>query len=204
MHPFIDLDMTTEEKPNTWQRFAPSNSLPKERVTIAYDTHDERKVRYAYGYFQFNFSKNGEFCGFAKDGNEQPKRVKTEDILYWKPLEELPVETCKTCGFYDNNCPYIRDKFMPYPSKVCKDYTFSVLKAGRNALDTQDWYRGKSTAYSEVLSFFDALQESEVDFEKEIESLIHIYLGRLKFYTDWENTLKEFAHHCIELGRATK
>ena len=43
---------------------------------------------------------------------------------------EEPVEkTCKTCGFYENNCPFIRDKFIPYPNKVCKDYTFSTLKA---------------------------------------------------------------------------
>lgn len=34
--------------------------------------------------------------------------------------------TCKTCGFYENNCPYIRGKFVPYPSRVCKDY--SVMK----------------------------------------------------------------------------
>lgn len=31
--------------------------------------------------------------------------------------------TCKTCGFYENNCPYIRGKFVPYPSRVCKDYS---------------------------------------------------------------------------------
>ena len=37
--------------------------------------------------------------------------------------------TCKTCGFYENNCPFIRGKFIPYPNKVCKDYTFSTLKA---------------------------------------------------------------------------
>ncbi len=43
-----------------------------------------------------------------------------------KPSEEKP--TCKTCGFYENNCPFIRGKFIPYPSRVCKDYTYSVMK----------------------------------------------------------------------------
>ena len=37
-------------------------------------------------------------------------------------------KTCKTCGFYENNCPFIRGTFKPYPNKVCGDYTYSVLK----------------------------------------------------------------------------
>lgn len=41
-------------------------------------------------------------------------------------LQEKP--TCKTCGFYENNCPFIRGKLIPYPSKVCKDYIHSVMK----------------------------------------------------------------------------
>ena len=46
------------------------------------------------------------------------------------PEPEQPVgKTCKTCGFYENNCPFIRDKFIPYPNRVCKDYTYSVMKA---------------------------------------------------------------------------
>lgn len=50
----------------------------------------------------------------------------------WKPSEKEIIaseKTCKNCGFYENNCPYIRGKFIPYPSKVCKDYTYSVIKA---------------------------------------------------------------------------
>ena len=42
--------------------------------------------------------------------------------------QEQPEQTCKTCGFYENNCPFIRDTFAPYPNKVCKDYTYSVMK----------------------------------------------------------------------------
>ena len=52
------------------------------------------------------------------------------DIRSFLDTLEEPVEkTCKTCGFYENNCPFIRGKFIHYPSKVCKDYTFSTLKA---------------------------------------------------------------------------
>lgn len=43
--------------------------------------------------------------------------------------EKKPVEpTCKTCVFYENDCPFTRGKFMPYPNKVCKDYTYSDMK----------------------------------------------------------------------------
>lgn len=38
--------------------------------------------------------------------------------------EEKPQDkTCRTCAFYENNCPFTRGKFMPYPNIVCKDYT---------------------------------------------------------------------------------
>ena len=43
--------------------------------------------------------------------------------------QEQQEKTCKTCGFYENNCPFIRDKHIPYPNKVCKDYIYSVMKA---------------------------------------------------------------------------
>lgn len=41
-----------------------------------------------------------------------------------QPRKEQPeqIRTCKTCGFYENNCPFIRGKLIPYPNKVCKDY----------------------------------------------------------------------------------
>lgn len=49
--------------------------------------------------------------------------------MKWKMNgDSLEGPTCKSCGFYENNCPFIRGKFMPYPSKVCKDFTFSVIK----------------------------------------------------------------------------
>ena len=78
-----------DKKKNGWIKFVPSLDLPKERVSIAYDTHDERGVRYAYGYFQFY---NGTCGCFWKDGNEQPKVVKAEDIKYWMPVPSLDIQ----------------------------------------------------------------------------------------------------------------
>ena len=57
-------------------------------------------------------------------------KLELMDILSFLDTLEEPVgKTCKTCGFYENNCPFIRGKFISYPNKVCKDYTFSTLKA---------------------------------------------------------------------------
>lgn len=42
--------------------------------------------------------------------------------------QEQPEATCKTCSFYENNCPNIHGKFIPYPNIVCKDYTPSATK----------------------------------------------------------------------------
>lgn len=71
---------TMQGNDNGWIKFIPSLNLPKERVSIAYDTHDDRGVRYAYGYFQFH---NGTCTMFWKDGNDQPRSIKAEDIRYW-------------------------------------------------------------------------------------------------------------------------
>ena len=79
----------TDKKKNGWIKFVPSLDLPKERVSIAYDTHDEREYRFAYGYFQFH---NGTCGCFWKDGNEQPKVVKAEDIKYWMPVPSLDMQ----------------------------------------------------------------------------------------------------------------
>lgn len=43
-------------------------------------------------------------------------------------LQEQPKPTCKTCVLYENNCPFIRGKLIPYPNRVCKDYIHSVMK----------------------------------------------------------------------------
>lgn len=63
-------------------------------------------------------------CSFA---------LKMERLDTLALIDELQQEqqerTCKTCGFYENNCPFIRGKLIPYPNKVCKDYTYSAVKA---------------------------------------------------------------------------
>lgn len=79
--------MTKQE--SKWIKFYPSLDLPKERVSIAYDTHDDRGYRFAYGHFQFY---NGTCGCFWKDGNEQPKVVKAEDIKYWMPIPSFDVQ----------------------------------------------------------------------------------------------------------------
>lgn len=42
---------------------------------------------------------------------EEPQTVEPSDA------------TCTTCVFYEDNCPFVRGKFVPYPNRVCKDYT---------------------------------------------------------------------------------
>ena len=85
--------------------------------------------------------------------------VELESLLsFIDSLPEQPVEkTCKTCGFYENNCPFIRDKFIPYPNKVCKDYTYSVMKAQEQPVEgleeeiddyiKRKWYDDEMTYY---------------------------------------------------------
>ena len=30
--------------------------------------------------------------------------------------------TCRDCRFYENDCPHIRGKFIPYPNRVCEQF----------------------------------------------------------------------------------
>lgn len=56
---------------------------------------------------------------------EQPEGGYSE-----KPNDLLSKQepTCKTCSYYENDCPFTRGKLMVYPNKVCKDYTHSAMK----------------------------------------------------------------------------
>ena len=74
---------------NSWIPFMPSSDLPKDRVTVAYKTNDERDIRYAYGHFQF---RNGNCSMFWKDGNELPATIKNEDIVCWMPVKEVKAQ----------------------------------------------------------------------------------------------------------------
>lgn len=67
--------------------------------------------KHGYGYLTFE----GEYDWLEKN------------LEYLKSKQEQ-LEACKTCGFYENNCPFIRGKLIPYPNKVCKDYIYSVMK----------------------------------------------------------------------------
>ena len=120
----------TDKKKNGWIKFVPSLDLPKERVSIAYDTHDERGVRYAYGYFQFY---NGTCGCFWKDGNEQPKVVKAEDIKYWMPVHSLDIQeepASEDLEEATNNYCLNARKGYPRVKDETDRYICSAFKAG--------------------------------------------------------------------------
>lgn len=89
--------------------------------------------------------------------------------------QEQPAPTCKSCGFYENNCPFIRDTFKPYPNKVCKDYTYSAMKEQ---------------------------EQADVDLEREIIKY-KVPFADDKEYLN-ETTLDAIARHFYELGQRTK
>jgi len=37
------------------------------------------------------------------------------------------IVSCRSCEFYDNDCPETRGRFVPYPCKVCKRYSPRVF-----------------------------------------------------------------------------
>lgn len=37
------------------------------------------------------------------------------------------IVSCRSCEFYDNDCPETRGRFVPYPCKVCKHYSPRVF-----------------------------------------------------------------------------
>lgn len=98
------------------------DTLPDEPVSDCHDLKEAAEnswVDYEYREDPRGLYSSCYIDGF-KDGAEWMK---------WKMNgDSLEGPTCKSCGFYENNCPFIRGKFMPYPSKVCKDFTFSVIK----------------------------------------------------------------------------
>ena len=129
------IDGLQEEPRYVWREFIPSIDLPKERVSIAYETHDDRGLRFAYGYFQFY---NGTCTHFWKDGNEQPKSIKADDIRYWMPIPYFTVvqydeETSGTV------CPECKNLRVPVSNDIEKElrryvntreYIDSVGKSG--------------------------------------------------------------------------
>ena len=127
---------------------------------------------------------NGVLVKFWKEQGRPDKEIKIElleRMLNWyKKMgyvtldkQEQPSEkTCKNCGFYENNCPYIRGKFIPYPSKVCKDYTYSVIKEQEQPCDTCTNDKGCVTCKDGELWE----GKPEVDLEKEIKTWIPAHI----------------------------
>jgi len=78
---------------------------------------------------------------WVKEGKTPEEREQREQAhirffeLYDEYMQEQPEPTCKTCGFYENNCPFIRGKLIPYPNKVCKDYTYSAMKEQKSTAE---------------------------------------------------------------------
>ena len=108
-----------------------------------------------------------------------------------KDKNPKPMPSCKSCGFYENNCPYIRGKFIPYPKKVCKDYTYSVkqeqpevayiFKPNMTIDEMKDSINGK---------------QPEVDLEKEIDEKWDEFVSSEGEREDFTRT----ARHFYELG----
>lgn len=69
-----------------------------------------------------------ESCISESDEYYEIAKSEIIDIITYLQQEQPEPPTCKSCGFYENDCPFIRDKFIPYPNRVCKDYTYSVMK----------------------------------------------------------------------------
>jgi hypothetical protein len=147
----------TDKKKNGWIKFVPSLDLPKERVSIAYDTHDERGVRYAYGYFQFY---NGTCGCFWKDGNEQPKVIKAEDIKYWMPVPSLDMQEEPVSEDLEVELnKYIKDHFTIDKEQLDrfgieeKDYMYSMDRSDMLALVEHftNWQKTKEGSVSEDL-----------------------------------------------------
>lgn len=104
------------------------------------------------------------------------KYIDAEKIL----PQPLAGQTCKTCIFYDNDCPFTRGKFMPYPSMVCSDYTSSVTKEQAQAQPDVD-------LYAEIASYLNRNVLNRINNSDIIEDFTTIEAG-------------ELARHFYELG----
>ena len=94
---------------------------PEEEICsrCAYYHKGDDMCHYPYGGLSSYINENGVYkC----DGFEPTKEVPADVQGAAKP-------TCKTCRYYENDCPQIRGKFAPYPSRVCKDYSDTMAQA---------------------------------------------------------------------------
>lgn len=120
----------------------------------------------------------GRYSKLLRYQQEQPEggcSGKPNDLL----SEQEP--TCKTCDYYENDCPFTRGKFIVYPNKVCKDYTQShFANVGK-------------------------MEQPEVDLEKEFQEYWYLHqcdhrLRRQVMDGHGKAVLRNVAGHFYELG----
>ena len=73
-------------------------------------------------------------------------------------MSEEREPTCKDCDFYDNDCPFVRGRFVPYPEKICKDYTCSRVKEQSQELEIA--VNNAAEKYEKERSYNDYVSES--------------------------------------------
>ena len=97
-------------------------------------------------------------------------------------LQEKP--TCKTCGFYENNCPFIRGKLIPYPNKVCKDYIHSVMKEQEQPEeDLEKEMYNKATYECDIIW-------NEMEFQLCYDNLIEAFVAGAEWAMKWKEDKK--------------
>lgn len=129
----------------------------------------------------------------------------------WKPSGEQPELTCKTCDYYENDCPFTRGKFIVYPNKVCKDYKEQSQVADASKIEQPEG--GYSEKPNDLLSeqeptckdythFADVgkMEQPEVDLEKEIDRLWDSLYDELEGPHNKFEIYARCAHHFYELG----
>lgn len=139
----------------------------------------------------------------GKDG--RPSHVTEVICTHLLSILDTPQEpemSCKTCGFYENNCPFIRGKLIPYPNKVCKDYTFSAMKAEAEPKPyDEDYLNSKIAKASEswkgvdVDKFMDEVRGREPeDLEEEEEESWRMKYRLWEGFADIDDASYQYAY----------
>lgn len=139
---------------------------------------------YMEGYNDRDFGKEPKWV--IKTGDGGPKYEENPKYGQMFEAKQKPVEpTCKTCVFYENDCPFTRGKFMPYPNRVCKDYTYSDMKVYHSKPFSCGHENGNSGKTEQ--------EQPDVDIRKE--------LGRVELMgSNNASDMQHIASHFYELG----
>ena len=108
-----------------------------------------------------------------------------------KDKNPKPIPSCKSCGFYENNCPFIRGKFIPYPNKVCKDYIHSAMKEQQPA----EW----RPFDKEVLTKIKELIDSHFSEHEQREVYKDWLDEHISQPAEWSEEDEEYLAACIEV-----